>query len=191
MKRMKVFGALLALLLILVAVAPIVGQDGTAAPDMSPGEIEGWQTWVADGEAAMTATAVGLAEPEVPDAPVIVNVEATPNADETTVLEVASWVSIGVTIGLLAYRFFFAKSDAERVAAVRAAQDNRVGMKELENQYQRAREVDKVTINALIGVLAALKGLIPGKADDALLDLWRDVQVPGAPPPEEGAPTGT
>ncbi|MDZ4771074.1 MAG: hypothetical protein SGJ24_18285 [Chloroflexota bacterium] len=183
MKRLigSVRGALMALFLILVLVQSVAGQEVTVAPDVAAEDVAGWETWVAEGEAAMTATAVAAVA--LPDAPIVINVAGpSSNADETNTIELMGWAGIGVALGLLVYRLVFAKSDAERVEAVHAVQSNRVAMKEMEERFQRASAAEKAAIGTLLDVVEALRGVIPGKADDTLVEWGRDVQTPGAPP---------
>lgn len=161
---------LIALFLILSAVQTVTGQDITA-------DVAGWQTQVAADSVLMTETAV--VPTVVPDAPIVINV--SPAMDEGNTTAVMGWVGIGVAVGLLLYRLLFAKTDAERVAAIEATRSNRVAMDQAEAAYQRASVAHKQAFDAMADVLTAVKGLIPGKADDAFAGLVRDVQTPGVP----------
>jgi len=163
---------LIALFLILSAVQTVTGQDITA-------DVAGWQTQVAADSVLMTETAV--VPTVVPDAPIVINVDTSPASDERNTTAVMGWVGIGVAGGLLLYRLLFAKTDAERVAAIEATRSNRVAMDQAEAAYQRASVAQKQAFDAMADVLIAVKGLIPGKADDAFAGLVRDVQTPGVP----------
>lgn len=82
----------------------------------------------------------------------------------------------GVT---LAVRLATGKTEAERIAAIQATRENRVAMEQMEARYQVLSDQQKQVIDVALTVLDAVKGLVPGKIDDALVDLGRDIQGPG------------
>ena len=71
--------------------------------------------------------------------------------------------------------------DAALTARVQASQSDREWVERLEKAHEKGGEGLKTALGAVVGVLQNVAPLTPFKMDDALRDLLKDIQTPGAP----------